>query len=119
MIYEYIIGSDATPADLTTKFVLGRFTAVGTEGSGFTPIAIDPADPAAAGDYGVAHSAEPTYTANAIVGVVSLNQRATFRWIAAPGCELKAPASANNGIGCYSENSGGTAIHQCMMYHEE
>lgn len=118
-IYEVLIGSGATPGDLATIFHLERFTAVGTEGSGFTPHAIDPADPAALADYGVAHSAEPTYTANAILYKLPLNQRATYRWVAAPGSGFKAPDTALNGIGLQSQSSGGVVVHEATILHEE
>ena len=118
-LYDLILGSGAAVADVTTKYHLERFTAVGTEGSGFTPIALDPADPAAKSDYGVAHTAEPTYTASAHLLAISLNQRATFRWIAAPGSELIAPATANNGIGLQSQASTGTPTCEAVMLHEE
>lgn len=119
-LYDLLIGSGATPADLATIFHLERFTAVGTEGSGFTPLALDPGDPASLADYGVGvFAAEPTYTANAVLMKLALNQRATFRWVAAPGSELVAPASANNGIGLQAQSSGGTASHDVTMLHEE
>lgn len=120
-IYDVIIGCGATPADLATKFLLNRLTALGTEGSGFTPVALDPGDPASLADCGVGtFSVEPTYTASAIVlGVISLNQRATFRWVASPGGELVIPATANNGIGLKTNASGGTAVHEGLFHWEE
>lgn len=119
LLYDLVIGSNAAPADVATLFHLERFTAVGTEGSGFTPLPLDPAAVAAEADYGVAHTAEPTYTANEILMKISLNQRATFRWVASPGKEMRAPATANNGIGCQSQSSGGTPTYEVSMWHEE
>jgi hypothetical protein len=116
---ELIVSCSASPADLSTLFHLERFTAVGTEGSGFTPLPVDPASPAAASDFGVAHSAEPTYTASAILMKFALHQRSIFRWVAAPGRELVAPATANNGIGLQSQSSGGTASHDATMFFVE
>lgn len=119
-IYDVVVGAVATPADQAARFYLARFTAVGTEGAGFTPVALDPADPASLADYGVGvFTAEPTYTANAIVLQISLNQRATFRWVASPEGELKAPASANNGIGFYSLSSTSTQAHEVSFHHGE
>lgn len=118
-LYEFSLGSSSSPADVATLFLLGRSTAVGTEGSGFTPLPLDAADAAAQADYAVAHSVEPTYTAGGILWGASLNQRATFRWVANPGGEFVAPASANNGIGLYSSSSGATPTYQATMYHFE
>jgi hypothetical protein len=119
-LYDLIIGCVATPADQATKFSVLRFTAAGTEGSGFTPVAIDPNDPAALADYGCgAFGVEPTYTANSNVLQISMNQRATIRWVAAPGGELMAPATAANGLGVRSISGTGTAAHEVSAWHEE
>ena len=119
-LMELIVGCGATPADLMTIFQLERFTAAGTEGSGFTPLACDSSAPAALADYGVGvFSAEPTYTASAILMLFALHQRGQFRWVAAPGRGLIAPATAANGIGLQSQSSGGTAAHDATMFHEE
>ncbi len=120
-LYEMWIGSSAAPADLTTLFHLERFTAVGTEGSGFAPHEINPADAGLElADYGVGvFAAEPTYTAGAILLVVPVHQKLSFRWAAMQGREFVAPATAVNGIGLQSQSSGGTASHNVTMFHEE
>lgn len=97
-IYDVVIGSDATPADQAGSFELMRTTVVGTEDSGFTPTKLDPDTKAADCDAGVTHSSEPTETASSELLRFALNQRATFRWVAAPESELVIPATANNGI---------------------
>ena len=100
-IYDIVIGSEATPADQAARFIFQRYTVAGTS-TAVTPQALDPADPASllAVTTGQNHSAEPTYTANAIMLPIALNQRATYRWVAAPGGEIVMPATAANGIGC-------------------
>lgn len=118
-IYEFGVGCEATPADQATDFKLGRTTAVGTEGSGFTPVNLDPGGPAGECDFGVAHSAEPTYTSNKELFQFSLNQRATYRWVANPGCEILLPATQNNGAGLKSSSATGTATHEAVMFFEE
>ena len=119
-LVDVLIACGATPADLATLFYLQRFTAAGTEGSGLVPAPLDPDDPAALADFGVGvFGAEPTYTAAKILLAIALNQRATFRWVASPGFELVAPATAANGIGCKSSASGGTAAHAVTMLFEE
>lgn len=99
-VYDVVIGSDATPADAAVELNLQRTTTAGTSTS-VTPQALDSGDPAATATAGEAHSAEPTYTANAILLNVMLNQRATFRWVCAPEGELVLPAAAN-GLGVLS-----------------
>ncbi|OHB75584.1 MAG: hypothetical protein A2W31_00820 [Planctomycetes bacterium RBG_16_64_10] len=64
------------------------------------------------------HTVEPTYTTELLR--FSINQQATFRWVAAPDGELIAPATASNGIGLqFYSVSGGTAECQAMFHHVE
>lgn len=119
-LYDVIVGCGATPGDQAAVFVVQRFTAVGTEGNGFTPVALDPGDPASLADCGVGtFTVEPTYTSNAIVLPFSLNQRAPWRWVAAPGGRIYAPAIANNGLGLKSISASGTAVHEAGFHWEE
>lgn len=96
-IYEFSIGSSGSPANQAASFLFQRATTAGTT-TGFTPIALDPNDPASTTTAGVTWTVGPTLTANAYLYRFGLNQQATFRWIAATGSEMKVPATANNGI---------------------
>lgn len=119
-IYDLLVGSVVTPADQAAKFLLGRTTAVGTEGSGFTPVNIDPAGPAGETDVGVGvYGGEPTFTANKTLLLFSLNQRATFRWVAAPGSELMIAATQNNGAALKTSSSTSTQAHDFCVLVEE
>ncbi len=105
-IYDLIMGSAATPAEQAAAIQLERLTAVGTEATGFTPVALDPDDPASLADCGVGNfSSEPTYTAASTLLDFGLHQKATYRWVAAPGGELIVPATAANGIGVKAEEA--------------
>jgi hypothetical protein len=97
-IYDLVIGSNATPADQSAQYGVSRFTAAGT-GTSFTPLPLNSSDVAAVATSAIAHSVEPTYTANQTLLTIDLNQRATFRWVASPGMEFVAPATAANGLG--------------------
>ena len=118
-IFDLIMGSDATPADNAAKYVLQRYTAAGTATS-VTPQAIDPGDPAALASAGKAHTVEPTYTASAIMLHWAQNQRATFRWVAAPMSEIVLPATAANGVGIQSITVAGSAVNTnaTILYEE-
>ena len=119
-IWEFDIGSVAAVADQATSFYIGRTTALGTEASGFTPNNLDPAGPAGAYDFGVGHSAEPTYTASKQLFSVALNQRATFRWVAANDLSmLVLAATQNNGAGLKSSSSTGTPNTQATIFFTE
>lgn len=99
MVYEIQFGSSGTPADNAASFAVQRCTTTGTAGSSYTPVALDPGDPAAVTTCGLAtFSVGPTLTSNSFLYNFGINQRTTFRWIAAPGSELKIPATANNGL---------------------
>lgn len=101
-IYDVIMGSDAV-ADNAAKFTIQRSTTAGTPAGNFTAVAIDPADPVAVTTCGYAlFSAGPTLTASAFVLQWAQNQRATFRWVAAPTKELVIPATASNGLSLMS-----------------
>ena len=117
-IVDLIVGCDATPADQATRFVVQRRTAAGT-GTAYTPVALDPGDPASTTTANVNHTAEPTFTADALLLTISLNQRATFRWVAAPGGELVCPATAANGLGLRSVAATGAARHDCVIHFSE
>ena len=108
-IYDFLVGSVATPADNAAEFYIARFTASGTA-TGMVPVALDPADPSALSTGLVNNSAEPTYTAGANLLKFAHNQRATFRWVAAPQSELVIPNTLNNGIGVLANAVGGAAV---------
>lgn len=119
-IYDLTIGAVATPADQACRFQIGRTTAVGTEDAGFTPVNLDSGGPAGAYDAGIGFSGgEPTKTSNKELLTVSINQRATFRWVAAPGGELIMAATQNNGAVLNSLSSTSTQAHQSSVWFEE
>ena len=118
-IYEVVFGSAATPADQAFNLQLNRFTAAGTS-TGVTPQALDPGDPASLATGGENHTVEPTYTSGSVLLSFSINQQATFRWVAAPEGELVCPATAANGIGInFVTVSGGTALCEANFHHIE
>ncbi len=97
-VYDYTIGSGATPGDNAFVHIVQRCTTAGT-GAALTPNALDQADTLASTIVCKdTVTADPTLTAGAFLGRKALNQRATFRWVAAPGGELVIPATASNGI---------------------
>ena len=112
-MYDLLIGCTATPADNAMNLDVKRFTAAGTT-TAWTPIALDPADPASLTASGYTATVEPTYTANAVLLRIGVNQRATFRWVARDRSEILAPATAANGMGFISTAIGGSAV--IMLY---
>lgn len=97
-VYDITSGSDATPADNAATFAFQRSTANFGTPSAVTPVALDPGDPASLALFSAPGGTAPTLTASAFVLQWAQNQRATFRWIAAPDGELVVPATASNGL---------------------
>lgn len=117
-VYDLLIGSDATPADLAGNFQLARNTASGSATS-VTPLSLDGANPASLLTAGTSNTVEPTYTSAALQ--FGLNQRATFRWVAAPGGEIVIPAvaAAASGLGVRSLTHGGTPTVMATIHWME
>lgn len=119
-IFQIVVGSAATPANQASDFVVGRTTALGTEGSGYVPNNLDPAGPAGAYDSGVAHSIEPTYTASKELLAFPVNQQATYTWHAhGEGGELVLAAVQNNGAGLKTTTATGLASHRGCIFFKE
>lgn len=106
-IHQLVIGSDATPADVATRFDMIRHTVAGTGGTAVVEKPTDPQMAAAACNLRGGTMTEPTYEADFLLEI-ALNQRATFTWIANPGRELRTTVGTANGIGLRSISSGGT-----------
>lgn len=116
-IFDVMFGSEGTPADNPFRWQFQRTTSAGTSTS-VTPQALDPADGAAVTVAGENNTVEPTYTANAILLDIALNQRATFRWVAKDGCGLMIPATASNGIGIKTPTASAVAIRTTVHFME-
>jgi hypothetical protein len=118
-VFDVILGSEATPADAAILWTFQRCSAAGTS-TGVTPQNLDPGSSTTEYDAGENHTIEPTYTAGAILLNVPLNQRATFRWVAAPGAEWVMPATASNGFGIQTDTiSTGTPVITSTVYADE
>ncbi len=117
-LYEMIVGCDASPADNTFQYQVQRCTTSGTS-TGVTPTALDSADAAALSDVGENHTVAPTVTAGAILLTIPLNQRATFRWVAAPYGELVYPAVASNGFAINTPVAALVAVTALIHFEEQ
>lgn len=97
-VYDLSMGCGAAPADNAFIWIIQRCSTAGTA-TGLTPNSLDPADTLASTIVaGATVTTDPTLTANAFLYRDALNQRATFRWVAAPYSELIIPATASNGF---------------------
>lgn len=97
-IYDLMFGTDGTPADNSVTYIVNRQTTTGTR-TVATPAPLDFADAAALTTAGVVTTIEPTITAATQLVEIAMNQRASYRWVAAPGGELVMPATNVAGVG--------------------
>ena len=105
-IYDVLIGSDGAPSDNAITWDISRQTAAGTSTS-ITPLALDPTV-RACGTAGTANfTAEGTITAASSVFNIAINQRASYRWVAAPGSELVIPATNLSGFALRAKSPTG------------
>ena len=117
-IYDIMFGSEATPADNVFLWQLQRCTTAGTA-TGVTPQALDPDDAATEADAAEIHTVDPTLTAGAMLLTIPLNQRASYRWVAAPGGELVYPATASNGIAVRTPTSTAVVVTATTHFDEQ
>jgi hypothetical protein len=119
-IYHLWVSSPSAPDDNLAELVLRRTTTAGSGGSTFTPVAIDPADPrAAVCTFRMAHTGEPTYTANSDQLAFAFNQRSSPQWMAYPDSEIYLPAADNGcGLFCVSVNPAGFNTRTQMFFQE-
>lgn len=97
-IYDMMFGTDGTPADNVVVWKADRQTSTGTR-SAAVPPPLDFADAAALITVGVNTTIEGIITAATQLVEIAVNQRASYRWVAAPGGELVVPATNVAGIG--------------------
>jgi hypothetical protein len=117
-VYDVLIGTNGTPADNYLQWDVSRMTVDGT-GTAVTPNPLDPADAAALGAAKNNYTVEPTVTANSSLFNVGVNQRASYRWVAAPGSELLFPAVNANGLVLHTLSGGYTGSATGDVMYEE
>jgi len=93
--FEIEIGADGAPnaTDCQIVYDISRETVQGTGGVTAVAVALNPADPISRALGGINRTSEGTITAVSCLLNIALNQRASQRWIAAPGKELIFPAT--------------------------
>lgn len=118
-LYDVVVGSNATPADNAVDFQIRRFATSNGTGTAVVPVTLDPADGAAEIDGTATYTGSPSFTANAEVLRWSQNQRATFRWVAAPGGEIVIPATSDSGIALVCDVVAGSSVNWQACFHYE
>jgi hypothetical protein len=97
-LYDYISGNVAAPADQAALFQLQRSASPASNSTVVAGQALDFSEVATSNNIVTSYITLPALTAAAFLLTVAQNQRATFRWVAAPDGELMIPATANSGL---------------------
>lgn len=115
-LYDLLIGTNTAPADNFLEFDISRVTASSTA----TFLACLPLDPADAVHNALVavNSSTPGTLSGPNLFYLGMNQRASYRWVCAPGSEMVWPATASNGLtlrarsGAYTGTATGTIMWQ-------
>ena len=118
-IYDIMVGQDGSPpADNAIVWNLSRFTVAPTD-TAVVPVALEPTDPAATSVAGENGGTTGTFTAATEFMDLPINQRASYRWVAAPGGHVICPASATNGVGMRVSSPAYTGTAKASFHHTE
>lgn len=121
-VYDILVGTNGTPADNAMVWSMQRATAGSTSAyAGYVSsvaLALDQADSNPASAVWINSSAEGgyTFTVTNFPWYVGVNQRASYRWVAAPGSEIVLPAVSSAGLVLRAKSPGyaGTATGSIM-----
>lgn len=114
-IYDVTFGADGTPADNVLVYKLDRQSDVGT-GTAGAAAPLDGADAVYLGIETCNNTIEPTVTGDTELIEIPVNQRASYRWVAAPGGELVVPATNTTGIGARAKSPAYTGTAICALH---
>jgi hypothetical protein len=125
-LYDILIGTNGTPADNFLEFDVARTTVqgasaviLGTLSSISSALGLDTADTGCAAFTMNNSSVETTITTGAEVWYVGINQRASYRWVAAPGSELVWPATSSAGFAVRARSAAYTGTATATLLFQE
>jgi hypothetical protein len=117
-IYDILFGHGSAPADTVIRWEVARATTSAT-GTAALEVPLDLDAPAADLLVEEEVTVGPTVTVDQQLIDMDLNQRATFRWIAAPDAEFMVPASATGAIFFNASSATYTGIARITVMWEE
>lgn len=128
-IYDILVGTNGIPADNYMEWDVARVTAgatvavAGSISSVSSNYALDPADTGFAAYALINSSNEGNITTLNSLWGVGINQRASYRWVCAPGSELVYPAvssgTGSNGLALRSKSGGYTGTATGNIFFQE
>ena len=117
-LYDLTVGTNGVPADNALEWDISRITAIGT-GTAATPNPLQPAHRASGTVATVNHTAEPTVTAASSLLQFGMNQRASYRWVAAPNSEMIVPNTNLAGLAIRAKAASYVSTVTASALHEE
>ncbi len=97
-LYDVLVGTAGTPADSYVEWQIARVTTSSTTFNiNANNLQLDPAD-AQPTTQVMINSSQVGTVSVPNVWYVGMNQRASYRWVCAPGSEIVWPATASNGL---------------------
>jgi hypothetical protein len=128
-LYDILVGTNGTPADNYIEWEVVRATVgttlvwVGSISSISSALALDPADIGCAAFTVINTSAQTNVAATIQPWYVGVNQRASYRWVAAPGSEIVYPAASSgtgtNGLALEARSVGYTGTGTGTLLWQE
>jgi hypothetical protein len=119
LLYDVTVGTNGVPADNALEFDISRTTTALGTGTTATANALDTTIRAGGTVATVNHTAEPTVTAASSLLQFGMNQRASYRWVAAPNSELVIPAVNLAGLAVRSKSAAYTSTVTAAGLFEE
>lgn len=120
-VYDVLVGTQTTPADAVVEWQIIEVTTVSTgsaTGTSFAARKLDAAD-AAALSVCTANSTGSGTVVPPNSWYVGMNQRASYRWVAAPGSELVWPATASAGYTLQARGTSGIGLTATWYFQEQ
>lgn len=117
--YDLAVSTGGTPADNVLEWLLRRYDTSAGTATGVTPEQLDSGAPAALITANEQYTVEPTVISATELIDIDVNQRATYRWVAAPGGEIVIPATATTGIFVTPISSGYSGIARATLHWSE
>jgi hypothetical protein len=117
-LFDIFMGSEATPGDFAFLYTVNKRTGAATGGTAPAVAPLNDSDTIASTL--VANQAPSANGAGSGVKLsIPLNQRATFRWVAAPGSEIVSPATTSNGYSIATPTAGAlVAVTSAFLVNE-
>lgn len=131
-IYDMLVGTNVTPADAYMEYDLARIT-LSTTATGITGTMLSSLSSTYALDIADNNGFVTAFSINSTgeVGVVQVselwyvgvNQRASYRWVAAPGSEFVWPAASSatgsNGFALRARSGGTPTVTANILFQEQ